>query len=127
MGFDLGWFTEEVGTHDAEELRDARAAVLHERVTAPGAHGHAGAEQIYEQAEAIAFMAAQFFRAAAEEEVAAEELGGHKGYGLGLFVDLLCAGMSIGTWSRDTFVKNGGARVAQFFGRIMRTDLFGKI
>ena len=54
-----------------------------------------------------------------------EELGGHKGYGLGLFVDLLCAGMSMGAWSRDTFVKNGGARVAQFFG-VMRTDLFGK-
>ena len=53
-----------------------------------------------------------------------EELGGHKGYGLGLFVDLLCAGMSMGAWSRDTFVKNGGARVAQFFGA-MRTDLFG--
>jgi L-2-hydroxycarboxylate dehydrogenase (NAD+) len=55
---------------------------------------------------------------------AGEELGGHKGYGLGLFVDLLCAGMSMGAWSRDTFVVNGGARVAQFFGA-MRTDLFG--
>lgn len=55
---------------------------------------------------------------------ATEELGGHKGYGLGLFVDLLCAGMSMGTWSRDTFVKNGGARIAQFFGAL-RTDLFG--
>jgi L-2-hydroxycarboxylate dehydrogenase (NAD+) len=53
-----------------------------------------------------------------------EEVGGHKGYGLGLFVDLLCAGMSMGAWSRDTFVKNGGARIAQFFGA-MRTDLFG--
>ncbi len=53
-----------------------------------------------------------------------EELGGHKGYGLGLFVDLLCAGMSMGAWSRDTFIKNDGARVAQFFGA-MRTDLFG--
>lgn len=55
---------------------------------------------------------------------AGEELGGHKGYGLGLFVDLLCAGMSLGAWSRDTFIKNGGARIAQFFGAI-RTDLFG--
>jgi LDH2 family malate/lactate/ureidoglycolate dehydrogenase len=55
---------------------------------------------------------------------AGEELGGHKGYGLGLFVDLLCAGMSLGAWSRDTFIKNGGARVAHFFGA-MRTDLFG--
>lgn len=56
---------------------------------------------------------------------AGEEIGGHKGYGLGLFVDILCAGMSMGAWSRDTFVKNGGARVAHFFGA-MRTDLFGK-
>jgi L-2-hydroxycarboxylate dehydrogenase (NAD+) len=55
---------------------------------------------------------------------AGEELGGHKGYGLGLFVDLLCAGMSMGAWSRDTFAPNGGARIAQFFGA-MRTDLFG--
>jgi len=55
---------------------------------------------------------------------AGEELGGHKGYGLGLFVDLLCAGMSLGAWSRDTFIKNSGARVAHFFGA-MRTDLFG--
>ncbi len=55
---------------------------------------------------------------------AGEELGGHKGYGLGLFVDLLCAGMSIGAWSRDTFAKNSGARISQFFGAI-RTDLFG--
>jgi LDH2 family malate/lactate/ureidoglycolate dehydrogenase len=55
---------------------------------------------------------------------AGEELGGHKGYGLGLFVDLLCAGMSMGAWSRDTFIKNGGARISQFFGAI-RTDLFG--
>jgi len=29
-----------------------------------------------------------------------------------------------GAWSRDTFIKNGGARVAHFFGA-MRTDLFG--
>jgi L-2-hydroxycarboxylate dehydrogenase (NAD+) len=55
---------------------------------------------------------------------AGEELGGHKGYGLGLFVDLLCAGMSMGAWSCDTFVKDDGARIAQFFGA-MRTDLFG--
>ena len=33
--------------------------------------------------------------------------------------------MSMGAWSRDTFIKNGGARVAHFFGA-MRTDLFGK-
>jgi L-2-hydroxycarboxylate dehydrogenase (NAD+) len=55
---------------------------------------------------------------------AGEELGGHKGYGLGLLVDLLCAGMSMGTWSRDTFTKAKGCQVAHFFGAI-RTDLFG--
>jgi LDH2 family malate/lactate/ureidoglycolate dehydrogenase len=54
---------------------------------------------------------------------AGEELGGHKGYGLGLFVDLICAGMSMGSWSRETFNKEGGA-ICQFFGAI-RTDLFG--
>lgn len=52
-----------------------------------------------------------------------EELGGHKGFGLGLFVDLLCAGMSLGGWSRDTYGPNG-AGIACFFGAI-RTDLFG--
>jgi len=55
---------------------------------------------------------------------AGEELGGHKGYGLGLFVDLLCAGMSMGTWSRETFNSEGGG-ISQFFGAI-RIDLFGK-
>jgi LDH2 family malate/lactate/ureidoglycolate dehydrogenase len=54
---------------------------------------------------------------------AGEELGGHKGYGLGLFVDLLCAGMSMGTWSRETFNPEGGG-ICQFFGAI-RVDLFG--
>jgi L-2-hydroxycarboxylate dehydrogenase (NAD+) len=55
---------------------------------------------------------------------AGEELGGHKGYGLGLFVDLLCAGLSMGSWSRDTFNETGGG-ISQFFGAI-RLDLFGK-
>jgi LDH2 family malate/lactate/ureidoglycolate dehydrogenase len=55
---------------------------------------------------------------------AGEELGGHKGYGLGLFVDLLCAGMSMGAWSKDTFSKTNGCCVASFFAAI-RTDLFG--
>jgi L-2-hydroxycarboxylate dehydrogenase (NAD+) len=54
---------------------------------------------------------------------AGEELGGHKGYGLGLFVDLLCAGMSMGAWSRETF-SSKGAGISQFFGAV-RTDLFG--
>jgi len=55
---------------------------------------------------------------------AGEELGGHKGYGLGLFVDLLCAGMSMGAWSKETFSKTKGCQVASFFAAI-RTDLFG--
>ncbi len=55
---------------------------------------------------------------------AGEELGGHKGYGLGLFVDLLCAGMSMGAWSKETFSKTNGCCVASFFAAI-RTDLFG--
>lgn len=55
---------------------------------------------------------------------AGEELGGHKGYGLGLFVDLLCAGMSLGSWSKETFSKTRGCCVSSFFGAI-RTDLFG--
>jgi len=54
---------------------------------------------------------------------AGEDLGGHKGYGLGLFVDVLCAGMSMGAWSRDTFSPRG-AGITHFFGAI-RTDLFG--
>jgi L-2-hydroxycarboxylate dehydrogenase (NAD+) len=54
---------------------------------------------------------------------AGEELGGHKGYGMGLLVELLCAGMSMGAWSRDTFAA-GGAAISCFFAAI-RTDLFG--
>jgi L-2-hydroxycarboxylate dehydrogenase (NAD+) len=54
---------------------------------------------------------------------AGEELGGHKGYGLGLFVDLLCAGLSMGSWSCATFNENGGG-ISQFFGAI-GLDLFG--
>ena len=54
---------------------------------------------------------------------ASEALGGHKGYGMGLFVDLLCAGMSMGSWSRDTFTGTGSG-ITHFFSAI-RTDLFG--
>ena len=52
-----------------------------------------------------------------------EELGGHKGYGLGLLVDLLCAGLSLGRWSLHTF-EGKGSGIAHFFGAI-RLDLFG--
>lgn len=54
---------------------------------------------------------------------AGEEQGGHKGFGLGVLVELLCAGMSMGGWSRETFGSNGAA-IACFFAAI-RTDLFG--
>lgn len=54
---------------------------------------------------------------------AGEELGGHKGYGLGVLVELLSAGMSLGAWSHDTFSANGAA-ISCFFAAI-RTDLFG--
>ena len=54
-----------------------------------------------------------------------EELGGHKGYGLGLLVDLLCAGLSLGRWSLHTFEGKGkGSGIAHFFGAIS-LDLFG--
>jgi L-2-hydroxycarboxylate dehydrogenase (NAD+) len=55
---------------------------------------------------------------------AGEELGGHKGYGLGLLVDLLCSGMSIGSWCRDTFSPTNGCGVTHFFG-VLNTNLFG--
>ncbi len=54
---------------------------------------------------------------------ASEDLGGHKGYGMGLFVDVLCAGMSMGSWSKDTFTGTGSG-ITHFFSAI-RTDLFG--
>jgi len=54
---------------------------------------------------------------------ASEELGGHKGFGLGLVVELLCAGMSQGDWSRDSF-KPGHYGLSYFFA-VIRTDLFG--
>jgi len=55
---------------------------------------------------------------------AGEELGGHKGYGLGLLVDLLCSGMSMGSWCRDTFSPTNGCGVTHFFGAL-NTNLFG--
>ncbi len=53
-----------------------------------------------------------------------EENGGHKGYGLGLLVELLCAGLSLGTSSLHTFTKGQGSGIAHFFGAV-RLDLFG--
>lgn len=52
-----------------------------------------------------------------------EELGGHKGYGLGLLVDLLCSGLSLGRWSAETF-SGEGSGITHFFAAF-RLDLFG--
>lgn len=54
-----------------------------------------------------------------------EENGGHKGYGLGLLVELLCAGLSLGTCSLNTFTPGHGSGIAHFFGAL-RLDLFGE-
>ncbi len=53
-----------------------------------------------------------------------EMLGGHKGYGLALLVELLCSGLSLGTWSRYTFQGGEGSGTAHFFA-VFRLDLFG--
>lgn len=54
-----------------------------------------------------------------------EENGGHKGYGLGLLVDLLCAGLSMGSFSLHTFRPDHGSETAHFFAAF-RLDLFGE-
>ncbi len=53
-----------------------------------------------------------------------ETTGGHKGYGLGLLVELLCAGLSMGEWSLHSYKKGEGAKVCFFFGAA-RLDIFG--
>lgn len=52
-----------------------------------------------------------------------EETGGHKGFGMGLLVELLCAGLSLGRWSAETF-QGKGSGIAHFFAAF-RLDLFG--
>ena len=47
-----------------------------------------------------------------------ELLGGHKGYGLGLLVELFCAALSGGTWSRHTFTPETGGAIAHFFAAL---------
>jgi LDH2 family malate/lactate/ureidoglycolate dehydrogenase len=54
-----------------------------------------------------------------------EESGGHKGYGLGLLVELLCSGLSLGASSLHTFQKGQGSGITHFFSA-MRLDLFGE-
>ncbi|MDR1922537.1 MAG: Ldh family oxidoreductase [Candidatus Adiutrix sp.] len=53
-----------------------------------------------------------------------EEIGGHKGFGLGLLVELLCSGLSLGASSLNTYPEGGGGGIAHFFSA-MRLDLFG--
>ncbi len=55
-----------------------------------------------------------------------EENGGHKGFGLGLLVELLCSGLSLGSASFATYNYNpkGEAGICHFFGAL-RLDLFG--
>jgi LDH2 family malate/lactate/ureidoglycolate dehydrogenase len=53
-----------------------------------------------------------------------EESGGHKGFGLGLLVELLCSGLSLGMSSLNTFQKGNGSGITHFFGAL-RLDLFG--
>ncbi|MDR2020959.1 MAG: Ldh family oxidoreductase [Treponema sp.] len=55
-----------------------------------------------------------------------EESGGHKGFGLGLLVELLCSGLSLGTASYDTFQPGRGSGITHFFGAV-RLDLFGGV
>lgn len=51
-----------------------------------------------------------------------EQYGGHKGYGLGLMVELLTGGLSLGRFSPDTYKNTGD--MAHFF-MCIRLDLFG--
>ncbi|MDR3048674.1 MAG: Ldh family oxidoreductase [Elusimicrobiota bacterium] len=53
-----------------------------------------------------------------------EESGGHKGYGLGLLVELLCSGLSLGISSFNTFQKGQGSGITHFFAAF-KLDLFG--
>ncbi|GHV44200.1 malate dehydrogenase [Synergistales bacterium] len=53
---------------------------------------------------------------------ATEQMGGHKGYGLGLLVELLTAGLSLGTPTYDTY--QDGCGICHYF-QAMRLDLFG--
>ncbi|MGL4209373.1 MAG: Ldh family oxidoreductase, partial [Candidatus Adiutrix sp.] len=54
-----------------------------------------------------------------------EDTGGHKGYGLGLMVELLCSGLSLGLSSLNTFTPGETAGITHFFGAL-KLDLFGE-
>lgn len=51
-----------------------------------------------------------------------ETMGGHKGYGLGLLVELLTAGLSLGTPTFETYEEHSG--ICHYF-QATRLDLFG--
>ena len=53
---------------------------------------------------------------------ASEQMGGHKGYGLGLLVELMTAGLSMGTPTYDTY--QDGCGICHYF-QASRLDLFG--
>jgi LDH2 family malate/lactate/ureidoglycolate dehydrogenase len=53
-----------------------------------------------------------------------ETSGGHKGYGLGLLVELLCSGLSLGASSLDTFRAGRGSGITHFFAALS-LGLFG--
>ncbi|MFP4481622.1 MAG: Ldh family oxidoreductase [Thermovirgaceae bacterium] len=54
-----------------------------------------------------------------------EMLGGHKGFGLGLLVELFCSALSGGTWSRHVFSPEKGGAITHFFAALS-LDLFGE-
>ena len=54
-----------------------------------------------------------------------EMLGGHKGYGLGLMVELFCSALSGGTWSRHVFPPGKGGAITHFFAAL-NLDMFGE-
>ena len=54
---------------------------------------------------------------------AGELMGGHKGYGLAVLVDMLCGPLAGGPWTRDVF-QTMDANVGHFFSAT-RLDLFG--
>ncbi len=54
-----------------------------------------------------------------------ETLGGHKGYGLGLMVDLFCSAFSLGRWSPQTFQNPGtGSGITHYFA-VTSLDVYG--
>jgi LDH2 family malate/lactate/ureidoglycolate dehydrogenase len=54
-----------------------------------------------------------------------ETLGGHKGYGLGLMVELLCSALSLGRWSPRTFQDPGeGSGITHYFAATS-LDIYG--